>query len=108
MHSAIRWRAVIFCVYLAVQIGVPIYRLFQPKPTRFSWQMFSAASVPKRVWVVTADGIEEISPAAYIGNFRADLEYERYAPPHICRVRPQTKAVRYLMPLDDNIREYRC
>jgi hypothetical protein len=70
--------------------------------------MFSAAIVPRRVWLVAADGVHEISVAAYIGNFRADLEYERYALPHLCRVRPEATAVRYLMPLDDAVREYRC
>ena len=103
-----RWAAIFFFVYLAVQIAVPVYRLFQPKPSRFSWQMFSAAVVPARVWIVSANGEQEISPATYIGNFRSDLEYERYALPHLCRVRPEATAIRYLMPLDDAVREYRC
>lgn len=103
-----RWPVVFFFLYLAVQIAVPVYRLFQPRPSRFSWQMFSAAAVPQRVWLVSADGEREISAAAYIGNFRSDLEYERYALPHLCRVRPEATAIRYLMPLDDKVREYRC
>lgn len=103
-----RWPVVVFFAYLAIQIAVPVYGLFQRTPTRFGWQMFSAASVPARVWIVSADGEREISPAAYIGNFRSDLNYERYAPPHLCRVRPEAKAIRYLMPVDNTVREYRC
>jgi hypothetical protein len=103
-----RWPVVFFFLYLAVQIAVPVYRLFQPRPTRFSWQMFSAASVPSRVWIVSGDSVQEISRGAYIGNFRTDLEYERYALPYLCRARPEATAVRYTMAFDDSIREYRC
>ena len=105
---ASRWPIVFFFLYLAVQIALPVYHLLQLRPTRFGWQMFSAASVPSRVWIVSIDGVEEISPAAYIGNFRADLEWERYALPHLCRVRSTATAIRYLMPLDSALREYRC
>ena len=103
-----RWPIVFFFAYLAVQIALPVYRLFQPRPTRFGWQMFSAASVPSRVWIVSGDHLEEISPQAHIGYFRADLEWERYALPHLCRVRSQATAIRYTMPLDSAVREYRC
>jgi hypothetical protein len=103
-----RWPIVFFFLYLTVQIGVPVYRLFQPRPTRFGWQMFSAASVPSHVWIVSADRVEEISSASYIGNFRADLEWERYALPHLCSVRSEATVIRYLMPVDNAIREHRC
>jgi hypothetical protein len=103
-----RWAVVFFFLYLAVQIALPVYRLFQPRPTRFGWQMFSASSVPSRVWLVSSDSVREISPAAYIGNFRSDLEYERYALPFLCRARPEATAIRYVMPIDNLVREYRC
>lgn len=102
------WPVVFFFLYLTVQIGVPVYRLVQPKPTRFGWQMFSASSVPSRVWLVSSNDEREISPAAYIGNFRSDLEYERYALPFLCRVRPEATTIRYVMPIDNVVREYRC
>ena len=112
MHGAMtptrRWFAVVFVLYLAIQIAFPVYRLFQPRPTRFGWQMFSAASVPSRVWLVEGDQLHEISPASYIGNARADLEWERYALPHLCHVRSDSTAIKYLMPLDPVVREYRC
>lgn len=103
-----RWAVLFFFVYLGVQIAVPVYRLVQPRPTRFGWQMFSTSSVPARVWIVSSDAVREISPAAHIGNFRSDLEYERYALPFLCRVRPDATAVRYVMPVDNVVREYRC
>jgi hypothetical protein len=105
---AIRWSVLFFVLYLSVQIAVPVYRLVQPKPTRFGWQVFSAASVPSHVWIVSRDGLQQISPASYVGNFRADLEWERYALPHLCRVRVEATAVRYVMPFDTAIREHRC
>lgn len=105
---ASRWPIAFFFIYLAVQIALPVYHLFRPRPTRFGWQMFSAASVPSHVWIVSGDQLEEISAQAYIGYFRADLEWERYALPHLCRVSPQATAIRYSMPLDNTVREYRC
>ena len=105
---ASRLPIVFFFLYLAVQIALPVYRLLQPRPTRFGWQMYSAASVPSRVWIMSGDRLQEISPGSYIGNFRADLEWERYALPHLCRVRSQATAIRYFMPLDSAVREYRC
>ena len=108
MTPARRWPIVFFFLYLAVQIASPVYGLLQPGPARFGWQMFSAASVPTRVWIVSADRLQEISPASYIGSFRGDLEWERYAPPHLCRIRSDATAIRYVMPLDSAVREYRC
>jgi hypothetical protein len=105
---AIRWPVVFFFLYLGIQIALPVYRLFQPKPTRFGWQMFTAASVPSHVWIVSGDQLEKISAQTYIGYFRADLEWERYALPHLCRVRSQATAIRYSMPLDSAVQEYRC
>ena len=102
-----RWPAIVFFVYLAVQILAPVYGLFRP-PFQFGWQMFSSSSVPDRVWVVTSQDQGEISIAAYIGNFRSDLEYERYAPPQLCRAIPDARVIRYLMPHEDTAREYRC
>ncbi|HEU4765973.1 MAG TPA: hypothetical protein VFS77_01325, partial [Pyrinomonadaceae bacterium] len=95
-------------LYLAVQLAVPVYGLFRKTPFRFGWQMFSSSSVPDRLWVETATATREISIAAYIGNFRSDLEYERYAPPQLCRAVPDAKVIRYLMPHEDSAREYRC
>ena len=108
VRRASRWPIVFFFAYLAVQIALPVYHLFRPRPTRFGWQMFSAASVPSHVWIVSGDQLEEISAQAYIGYFRADLEWERYALPHLCRVRSPATAIRYVMPLERVVREYRC
>ena len=105
---AIRWSSVFFFLYLTSQLAFPIYRLFQPRPARFSWQMFSAASVPSRVWIKSGNRLQQISPASFIGYFRADLEWERYALPYLCRVHSEATEIRYLMPLETAFREYRC
>ena len=99
--------AVFFSIYLALQIAVPTYRLFQPRPTRFGWQMFSASSVPPRGSLVYPTGNKEISPVAYIGNVRSDLDYERYALPQICK-QSGAQSIRYSMPFETTPREFKC
>src|SRR6476661_6416694 len=95
---------VFFVTYLALQIAVPTYRLFQPRPTRFGWQMFSASSLPTQVWLVSSSGSREISPLSYIGNLRSDLDYERYALPQICK-QSGAQSIRYSMPFETSPRE---
>lgn len=101
------WSLIFFAIYLAIQIAVPTYRLFQPRPTRFGWQMFSASSLPTRVWLISAIGTREISPVSYIGNVRSDLDYERYALPQIC-TQSGTQSIRYLMPFETSPHEFKC
>ena len=98
---------VFFITYLALQIAVPTYRLFQPRPTRFGWQMFSASSLPTRVWLITPSGTEEISPFSHIGNVRSDLDYERYALPQLCS-QAGVQSIRYLMPFETTPRDFKC
>lgn len=101
------WSALFFISYLTLQVALPTYRLFQPRPSRFGWQMFSASALPSRVWLVTNNDAREVSPAKFIGNYRADLEWERYAPLHLCRQSP-IQSVRYLMPAETAPREFKC
>src|ERR1051326_2584874 len=98
---------IFFATYLAVQITIPTYRLFQPRPTRFGWQMFSASSLPIRVWLIFPARDQEISPVAYVGNVRSDLDYERYALPQICK-QSGAQSIRYLMPFQTTPLEFKC
>ena len=107
MRSRPYWSIVFFVSYLAWQIAVPTYRLFEPRPTRFGWQMFSASSLPTRVWLISASGTQEISPVSYIGNVRSDLDYERYALPQICS-QSGAQSIRYLLPFETTPRDYKC
>jgi len=107
MRSRPYWSLIFFATYLALQIAVPTYRLFQPRPTRFGWQMFSASSLPTRVWLVSAVDTREVSPASYIGNVRSDLDYERYALPQICK-QSGAQSIRYSMPFETTPREFKC
>jgi hypothetical protein len=98
-----------FVVYLIVQVSLPVYRLWAPRPARFGWQMFSSSVYPVRVRLLRRDGSEEpLDPAAYVGNPRADLDYERFVPPHICKMRPDVAAVRFQLPGPAPLKEYQC
>ena len=102
-----RAAACFFVLYLIVQVSVPIYRLWAPRPARFGWQMFSSSVYPVRVWLLRRDGSEEpIEPTAYVGNPRADLDYERFVPPHICKMRPDVASVRFPLPAQAPAKEY--
>jgi len=104
-----RAAACFFVVYLIVQVSLPVYRLWAPRPARFGWQMFSSSVYPVRVWLLRRDGSEEpLDPAAYVGNPRADLDYEKFVPPHICKLRPEVASVRFQLPAPAPLKEYPC
>ena len=87
--------AAFFAAYLALQIAVPIAKLWEPRPARFGWHMFSGVAPPPRFEVVLADGsTREAAPADHYGNPRADLRYEDHLPAHLCRTVPGARAVR--------------
>ena len=104
-----RAAACFFVVYLIVQVGLPVYRLWAPRPARFGWQMFSASAFPVRVWLLRRDGSEEpLAPDAYVGNARGDLDYERFVLPHICKMRPDAVSVRFQLPGPSAAKDYPC
>ena len=100
---------IFFVVFLLIQVTVPAVQLFRPRPARFGWQMFSAIQRPPEFRVRLRSGASlTVDGYRYVGNARGDLDYERFLPPHLCRVVWGAVAVEYRTPHREAVREYRC
>jgi len=87
-HSTLRHRAAMAFVvaFLAVQIGVPLWKLIEPRPARFGWQMFSGLRGLPEFRVVLRHGQSFDVPLGWhVGAGRSDVDYAGFLPPHLCR-----------------------
>jgi hypothetical protein len=83
-------------VYLAAQVAVPVYGLVEPGPSRFSWEMFA------NPWRASIYSVVENGEVRRLGNpvqtgkvaiSRAEAEFDRYLPRHLCRELPYIEVV---------------
>jgi len=85
-------------LFLALQVGVPLVRLFGPRPARFGWQMYAATTpLPTLVGVRADGGRDTLAVGDYFAFLRSDLApsaFERL-PRHVCTVVPGLRAVEY-------------
>jgi hypothetical protein len=82
--------------FLAVQIAVPLVRLWAPRPARFGWQMYTSVRFHPRFEAVSTEGlITPVPTADFLGNPRGDIDLpaDRIAI-HLCAVTPGISAVR--------------
>lgn len=87
--------AVFFIAFLGVQIALPIYKLFVPRPAQFGWQMFSDRHRPARLSLVLRSGeTRPLDPSVYLETTRGDLRFEWELARHLCRTHSQLAAVR--------------
>ncbi len=98
--------AVLFCAgFLTVQITLPLVQLWEPRPSRFGWQMFAAVPDPQVYTVTTQRGpVVPISLFTRASNWRADIrprgnEFADY----LCRTVPGALSVRYQMTYRERI-----
>jgi hypothetical protein len=71
--------------FIALQTAVPIVKLFEPRPSRFGWQMYSGERPQPSFAVLLSDGRREsvdISP--FIGQGRSEIELVPAIPDHLC------------------------
>ena len=62
-------------LFLAIQIAVPIAALAGPRPTRFSWQMFTTFTPAPAAWIEDADGaVEAVDLAALLVHPRPESD----------------------------------
>ena len=102
------FRRVFFVTFLAVQILVPLVQAFGPKPTRFAWQMFSGTSVPLRIQIRTVTEVRDIDVSGMVGNWRGDLNLEKYLPPFMCKRFPEASSVLLFYIESDQPQEFPC
>jgi hypothetical protein len=91
------WAVISFIVlWLAIQIGVPLWQLTNPRPARFGWQMYADAKyLPRITGIRTDGGSVRLSGHRYLANFRYEFRpsYIQVLGEHICRVEPSLWAV---------------
>lgn len=87
--------AVFFLAFLGLQIALPVYKLFTPRPAQFGWQMFSDRYRPARLSVLLRNGeTRALDPSVYLETSRGDLRFEGELARHLCRTDPRVAAVR--------------
>lgn len=92
--SLSRVAAVLFFVaYLILQTAIPLRQLASSEPARFGWQMYSRARIQPEFALVTPAGEVPVEMERYLLRLRREIAFERYLPPHLCRVHPEASAV---------------
>lgn len=87
--------AIFFVSYLVLQIGLPIYRFFAPRPSSFGWQMFAGIRTYPDFYLISTNGESVLveQPFEYFGNPRADLDIVDVLPKYLCETNPQVETV---------------
>ncbi len=93
----------IFVGFLAVQLILPLFVLWGPRPSRFGWQMYSAVRPMPRFEVSIADGsTHEVEVARHVVRARAEVPYGTLLPHHLCGVVPGAEAVLVEWPAEED------
>ena len=86
------------CLFLAIQIAVPIVKLTSPRPARFGWQMWSARKKFPQFFLVKGDRKWPANLSPYIAWSRGEMDFTSALPAHLCRVVPDIDAVEIRAP----------
>lgn len=101
--------AAFFVLFLLIQTGVPLVRLWAPRPARFGWQMFSANPQRVRFFLVMRDGTTQPATLGrYVAQSRGEVNLERALPPHLCRVVPNLASVQIIASDAKHSRVHPC
>ncbi len=78
---------------LTVQIGVPVAALFESRPARFGWQMYSTLNPAPEASVEDANGnLVPVDVSALVADPRAEIRWSGPLSDLLCRAR-ETVAV---------------
>jgi len=102
------FRRVFFVVFLAGQLLIPLTQMARPKPARFAWQMFSGSRAPIRISLRTDAGTKDIDVMEMIGNWRADVNFDKHLPPFLCKRFPESSSILFYYIESDTPREFPC
>lgn len=101
--------AAFFVIFLLLQIGVPLVRLWAPRPARFAWHMFTTNPKRVRYTLQMNDGTSKaVDLGQYVGLSRGEVNLENALPAHLCRVVPDLAAVQITKADSKQSRVYRC
>ena len=102
MHRFSSWNVrlvgAFFCVYLGVQVVVPLRGLLSDRPTQFCWFMFTGREQRFGVRLHLDDGRsmplrEDRRLQRKARFYRLDIDRERILPPHLCAAEPSLRAI---------------
>ncbi len=87
-------RQLLVPVVVAVQILVPTVALFLDPPTRLGFQMYSGLGEIPGIEIKLSNRVVESVPHEEVLAWpRAELDWSRYLPRHLCDSRPGTAEV---------------
>lgn len=63
-------------IVVAIQVGIPLALLFEPRPSRFGWQMYSTLVLPPEASIELEDGtLEPVDVERRIADPRAEIRW---------------------------------
>jgi hypothetical protein len=103
-----RGRLILFCVFVALQVVVPLVQLPRPRAARFGWQMFAGARPWPTFFGRGPDGrLAPIAVERYLGNPRGDLDVTPGVWRQLCSLLPEIRAIQ-VIAADRLSEEHRC
>lgn len=68
-----------------VQVTIPTLALFEQRPVRFGWQMYSTLSAPPQAEVEHPDGrLTAVDLQPLVADFRAEIHWSQPLVEHLC------------------------
>jgi hypothetical protein len=105
-HAA---RGAAIAAFLIGQIGLCVYQLTQPRPSRFGWQMFSGIRNPIAYKVLSGDGSAvDVRVAEFVPHDRAEIDLQAVMVRAICERRTDAVAVAFRFASGAEWQEQRC
>lgn len=98
-----------FVLFLSVQLTIATAALFEPRPARWGWQMYSGVKTRAAFTIVRANGDrEDVVLTDYLGQPRGDIDLIGRLPGYICKVEPDAVTIEINPPGDEAMTEVRC
>jgi hypothetical protein len=89
-----RLAAIAVTAFLLGQVAIAAAGLFQPRPARFGWQMYSVADTAPRAWAVDEDGSQrQIDLVGRLAVLRADVRAAGDLARALCTFEADARAV---------------
>ena len=85
--------AVTFLAIACLQVGIPLVGLFEERPARFAWHMYSAVVHEPQAWTEDATGARSrVDLRSMTADRRAEIDWTERLAPFLCQ-NPDVRAV---------------
>ncbi len=82
------WAVAFVTIYLLFQFSLPVVKLFEERPARFGWQMYSGYRTFPTVELVYRDSVAPIDAESLVVRNRLDMDFAPHLTRHFCRRTP--------------------